>query len=486
MAKKLGKYEEKRNFSETPEPSGKKPKGKKKAAAKQPRFVIHEHHARSLHWDLRLERDGVLVSWAVPKGIPPDPKKNHLAVHVEDHPLDYIDFAGDIPEGNYGAGTVKIWDKGTYETEKFRDNEVMITFHGERLEGKYVLFQTKGDQWMIHRMDAPSGGAREPLPDKLVPMLAKLSAALPKNDGDYGYEIKWDGIRALAFIDGGRARFVNRNGRDATKQYPELRELGNAVGALQMILDGEIVTFDEAGRPSFERLQGRMHLASDSAIRRRMEDTPAAYMIFDVLFLDGRSTMSLPYTERRKLLDERLKLTGAHWSTPAYHAGDGPGLLKASKERGLEGVIAERLDSSYEPGKRTGAWLKIKNVQRQEVVIGGWLPGEGRREESIGSLAVGYYDGDKLKYAGNVGTGFKDADLVLMKKQLAPLRRDESPFEGRQPKKGTIFVEPKLVGEVEFLEWTRTATLRAPSFKGLRDDKDARTVVREVPEPPPG
>ena len=176
MAKKLGKYEQKRDFKKTPEPSGRKP-ARKKTAAKQPRFVIHEHHARSLHWDLRLERDGVLVSWAVPKGIPPDPKKNHLAVHVEDHPLDYIDFAGDIPEGNYGAGTVKIWDKGTYETEKFRDDEVMITFHGERLEGKYVLFQTKGNQWMIHRMDPPSGGAREPMPDKLEPMLAKLSAA---------------------------------------------------------------------------------------------------------------------------------------------------------------------------------------------------------------------------------------------------------------------------------------------------------------------
>ncbi len=481
MAKKLGKYEQKRDFKKTPEPSGRKP-ARKKAAAKQPRFVIHEHHARSLHWDLRLERDGVLVSWAVPKGIPPDPKKNHLAVHVEDHPLDYIDFAGDIPEGNYGAGTVKIWDKGTYETEKFRDNEVMITFHGERLEGKYVLFQTKGNQWMIHRMDPPSGGAREPMPDKLVPMLAKLAAGLPRNDADFGYEIKWDGIRALAYIDGGRARFVNRNGRDTTSTYPELRELGGAVGTLQLILDGEIVTFDEDGRPSFERLQSRMHLASDSAVRRRMEDIPAAYMIFDVLFLDGHSTTSLPYTERRKLLDEQLKLDGPHWSTPAYHVGDGKAFLAASRERGLEGVIAKRLNSSYEPGKRTGAWLKIKNVQRQEVVIGGWLPGEGRSEESIGSLAVGYYDGDDLKYAGNVGTGFKEADLVVLKKLLAPLRRDASPFAGRQPKKGTVFVEPKLVAEAEFLEWTRTATLRAPSFKGLRDDRDPRTVVREVPE----
>jgi bifunctional non-homologous end joining protein LigD len=476
--KKLSDYDKKRDFKKTPEPSGKKRASKK---AKQPRFVIHEHHARSLHWDLRLERDGVLVSWAVPKGIPPDPKKNHLAVLVEDHPLDYIDFAGDSPQGNYGAGTVKIWDRGTYETEKFRDDEVIVVFHGERLQGKYVLFQTKGNQWMIHRMDPPAGGEREPLPDKLTPMLARLSASLPRNDKDYGYEIKWDGIRALAYIDGGRLRLVNRNGREATRQYPELREIGRAVGTLQVILDGEVVAFDENGRPSFERLQSRMHLASDSAIRRRMQDIPAAYMIFDVLFLEGHSTMELPYTVRRKLLVEQLKLEGPHWRTPAYHRGNGKGLLDASRDQGLEGIIAKRLDSTYQPGSRSGAWLKIKNVQRQEVVVGGWMPGEGRRENSIGSLVVGYYDGDRLVYAGNVGSGFKEADLTLLKKLLEPLRRKDSPFDGRQPKKGAKFIDPKLVAEVEFLQWTRAGTLRAPAFKGLRDDIDPRTVVREVP-----
>ena len=481
--KKLSEYDKKRDFKKTPEPSGRKPTQKKKA--KQPRFVIHEHHARSLHWDLRLERDGVLASWAVPKGIPPDPKKNHLAVHVEDHPLDYIDFAGEIPQGEYGAGAVKIWDKGTYETEKWRDDEVIIVFHGERLEGKYVLFQTKDNQWMIHRMDPPAEGEREPMPEKLEPMLAKLST-LPRNDQDYGYEIKWDGIRALAFIDGGRLRLVNRNGREATRQYPELRELGRAVGTLQVILDGEIVAFDENGRPSFERLQSRMHLASDSAIRRRMQDIPAAYMIFDVLFLEGHSTMDLPYSERRRLLDEQLKLEGPHWRTPSYHAGDGKDMLAASRDRGLEGVIAKKLDSPYYPGRRTDYWLKIKNVQRQDVVVGGWMPGEGRRSNSIGSLVVGYYDGDKLVYAGNVGSGFKEADLQRLSKLLEPLRRKDSPFDVRQPKKGAIFVEPKLVAEVEFLEWTRAGTLRAPAFKGLRDDTDPRSVVREVPEPPPG
>jgi bifunctional non-homologous end joining protein LigD len=404
-------------------------------------------------------------------------------VHVEDHPLDYIDFEGEIPAGNYGAGQVKLWDQGTYECHKFRKDEVMVTFHGERLEGKYVLFQTNGKNWMIHRMDPPQGGELDPMPEQLTPMLAKLSK-LPGNDADWGFEIKWDGIRALAFVDGGRIRLQNRNGRDATRQYPELRELGKAVGARQLILDGEIVAFDEQGRPSFERLQSRMHLASDSAVRRRMQDIPAAYMIFDLLYLDGHATMALPYTDRRKLL-EQLGLDGPHWRTPAYHAGDGRSLLDASRKNGLEGVIAKRLDSPYEPGKRTGCWLKIKNVQRQEVVIGGWMPGEGRRAQSLGSLVVGYYDGDRLVYAGNVGTGFKEDDLVRLGRLLEPLRRTKSPFDGRQPKKGAVFVEPELVAEVEFLEWTRTATLRAPSFKGLRDDKDPRSVVREVPEPPP-
>jgi bifunctional non-homologous end joining protein LigD len=477
--KKLTEYDRKRDFKQTPEPAG----SAKDGGGELPRFVIQEHHATSLHWDLRLEHDGVFVSWAVPKGIPPDPKKNHLAVHVEDHPLDYGAFEGEIPKGNYGAGKVKIWDKGTYETHKFRKDEVMITFHGERVQGKYVLFQTKGKNWMIHRMDPPAGGEREAMPETLVPMLAKLSK-LPKSDDGWAYEIKWDGIRALAFIDGGRIRLVNRNGRDATRQYPELRELGKEVGPQEMILDGEIVAFDEQGRPSFERLQSRMHLASDSAVRRRMADIPVAYMIFDLLFLDGHSTMGLPYEDRRKLL-EKCELEGPSWRTPANHVGDGGTFLKASRENRLEGIVAKRLDSQYEPGKRSGAWLKIKNVQEQEVVIGGWMPGEGRRQNTIGSLVVGYYEGDDLKYAGNVGTGFKEEDLIRLGKLLEPLKRKTSPFAGRQPKKGAMFVEPKLVAEVEFLEWTRTYTLRAPSYKGLRDDKDPKAVVREVPEPPP-
>jgi bifunctional non-homologous end joining protein LigD len=226
--KKLSTYQKKRDFETTPEPAGKPARRRRKKATAEPRYVIHEHHARSLHWDLRLERNGVLVSWAIPKGIPTDPKRNHLAVHVEDHPLEYIDFAGQIPAGEYGAGKVEIWDSGTYETHKFRDSEVMITFHGERLQGKFVLFQTKGKNWMIHRMDPPEAG-HEPMPERIVPMMAKLGK-LPRDDSNWAYEIKWDGVRALCYCEGGRIRLESRNLRDVTSQYLELRALGRALG----------------------------------------------------------------------------------------------------------------------------------------------------------------------------------------------------------------------------------------------------------------
>jgi bifunctional non-homologous end joining protein LigD len=447
--------------------------------------VVHEHHARSLHWDLRLERDGVLVSWAVPKGIPTDPKRNRLAVHVEDHPLDYIDFKGQIPAGEYGAGTVKIWDEGTYEAHKFRRDEVIVTFHGKRLRGKYAIFQTRGKNWIIHRMDPPEG-EREPMPDQIVPMMARLST-LPRDERNWGFEVKWDGERAILRSEGGRVRVTNRNLRDITMRYPELRELGRALGTRELMIDGEVVALDDQGKPSFGVLQRRMHLASESAVRRVMQSMPVFYMIFDLLYLDGRVTTSLPYTERRELL-EGLDLEGSSWRVPSYHAGEGKALLQASREQGLEGIVAKRLDSVYEPGKRSGAWLKIKNVNRQEFVIGAWLPGKGAREGRIGSLAVGYHRTDesgapseKLVYAGNVGTGFKQADLERLHELLEPLRTSASPFEGKQPPKEAVFVGPRLVAEVEFREWTHMGTLRAPSFKGLRDDKDPKDVVLEAP-----
>jgi bifunctional non-homologous end joining protein LigD len=469
----LAEYQAKRDFDRTPEP------GVESLESKDGRrFVVHEHHARRLHWDLRLEHNGVLLSFALPRGVPQDPSENRLAVHTEDHPIEYLDFHGTIPKGEYGAGKMSIWDQGTYEPEKVEDKKIVARFDGERVQGRYALFQTRGDDWMIHRMD-PADPDREPLPERIEPMQATL-AKLPSDDEGWGYEIKWDGVRAIAYCEPGHVRLESRNLRDITSQYPEVGRIREAVGGEAVILDGELVAFDDDGRPSFQRLQRRMHVASESEVRRRMGETAVTYVIFDLLYADGRVLFDEPYSERRARL-EALGFDGEAWQTPAYHRGEGAALQKASREQGLEGIIAKRLDSPYRPGKRGRDWLKIKNHREQEVVIGGWLPGKGRREGELGALLVGYYDDGKLKYAGKVGTGFAAADLKLLRERLAPLERDGSPFDGRQPEKGSIFVEPELVAEVEFSEWTNAGTMRHPSYKGLRDDKPAPDVVREEP-----
>jgi bifunctional non-homologous end joining protein LigD len=328
----------------------------------------------------------------------------------------------------------------------------------------------------------------DPMPQHVVPMLAKLSK-LPADDEKYGYEIKWDGVRAVAYVVPGEpTRLESRNLNDVTRQYAEAAAVGTAstLTTRSAVLDGEVVAFDENGRPSFERLQGRM---GDAAIGARTRTTPIVYIVFDLLYLDGETLMRLPYTERRARL-EGLDLNGPSWRTPAYHEGEGAALLDASAAQGLEGVMAKRLDSPYEPGRRPGTWLKVKNTRRQELVIGGWLPGEGRRQGRIGALLMGYYDHEppepELRFAGKVGTGFDAKELDRLEKLLAPLRRDTSPFAGpKQPGKGAIFVDPELVAEVEFNEWTRQNMLRHPSYKGLREDKRPLDVVLERPEEEP-
>ncbi len=475
MAKKLADYEAKRDFKRTPEPGARVPR----KATRALRFVVQEHHARRLHWDFRLERDGVLVSWAVPKGVPADPKKNHLAVHVEDHPLDYIDFAGTIPTGNYGAGSVSIWDHGTYETEKWSDREVMVILHGEQVQGRYVLFQTDGENWMIHRMDPPQDPERKPMPERIEPMMAKLGTGIPSPDSSWGFEFKWDGIRALAYVDGGRVRLISRSGEDITSRYPEIHAMGRAIGSGEVILDGEVVALDEKGRPSFEEIQQRMGLTSESEVRRKMKIVPVTFMIFDLLWRDGHSLIAQPYADRRAAL-AKLKLAGASWQTPPYEKGGGQAVLQASAKAGLEGIVAKKLESPYEPGRRSGAWVKVKNHNRQELVIGGWLEGEGRRRGYPGALLVGYYDGARLVYAGKVGTGFTDTMLEKLAGLMKPLEREKSAFEaGSPPPRAARFVKPMLVADFEFVEWTRSGQLRAPSFKGLRNDKPAKEVIRE-------
>jgi bifunctional non-homologous end joining protein LigD len=481
--RELAEYEAKRDFDATPEPSVRATHAARVArrspSGNASRFVVQEHHARALHWDLRLERDGVLASWAVPKGIPVDPKKNHLAVRTEDHPLEYLSFQGEIPKGEYGGGSMAVWDTGTYETEKFDDAEVMVTLHGERVHGKYVLFRTRGDQWMIHRMDPPEDPDRRAPPNDLRPMLATLAAKSPAGDG-WAYELKWDGIRAVGYVDGGRIRLVSRNGNDVTRRYPELRRLGEELGARDAVLDGEIVAFDDSGRPSFELLQRRMHVESDSTIRRLAREIPVAYVLFDLLWLDGHSTMELPYTERRARLRD-LALNGASWQTPPHEVGDGQATTDVSLRFGLEGVVAKRLDSRYEPGRRSKAWLKIKNQLAQEFVVGGWQPGEKGRTGSIGSLLVGYYEGDVLHYAGKAGSGLSGAVIAELERLFSEHARDDSPFGAGRVPKGVRFVDPVLVVEVRFTEWTASGNIRHPTFLGIRTDKDPREVVRERP-----
>jgi bifunctional non-homologous end joining protein LigD len=321
------------------------------------------------------------------------------------------------------------------------------------------------------------------MPRHIVPMLARLSK-MPPDEDDYGFEVKWDGIRAIVYSGAGEGEITieNRNLRDITFKYPELHGLAG----LNAVIDGEVVALDDKGRPSFELLQGRMHLSSEAAVNARRADIPVRFMAFDLIWHDGRDLMGLPYTERRAAL-EALDLNGPSWQTPGWRRGEGSALLDAARAQGLEGVMAKRLDSPYCPGKRTSYWLKIKAKMNQELVIGGWLPGEGRRLNTLGALLAGYYDdAGNLRYAGRVGTGFKESDLQLLMDELKARAREDSPFTSPpEPPRQAFFVDPELVAEVEFTEWTREGILRHPAYKGLRDDKPAQDVVREVPAEPP-
>jgi bifunctional non-homologous end joining protein LigD len=473
----LREYEEKRDFANTPEPAPASPKPR---GTRKPRFVVQEHHARRLHWDLRLEHDGVLWSWAVPKGIPMLNQPNHLAVRTEDHPLEYLTFHGEIPKGQYGAGNMTIWDSGTYEAEKLLDDEVIVTLHGGRVEGKYALFQTKGDQWMIHRMSPPSDPTREPLPRGLLPMSATAAATLPRDEQNWAFEMKWDGMRVLLAVEGGTLTLTSRRGNDATSRFPELRPLADALGSVEALLDGEIVALDDDGRPSFEALQPRMQVGSATVARRLAAERPTVCMLFDVLWLDGHSTCALPYTDRRQLLDQ-LALAGPAWQTPAATIGNGTAVFAAAKELGMEGVVAKRLDSTYQPGRRSDAWRKVKTTLGQELVVGGWLDGNGRLEGRLGSLLVGYYEDDgRLHYAGRVGSGIDESKRSVLEARLGELARATSPFDTVPRLPRPHWVEPQVVVQVEFQNWTGAGIMRAPRYRGLRDDKDPAEVVREI------
>jgi len=512
---RLRRYRAKRDFSTTPEPAGAqgaRAQGAARAAREQAgaaareqagaaareqtgapagalRFVIHEHSARRLHWDLRLEHEGALASWALPKGLPQERGRNHFAAHTEDHPLEYVDFDGEIPKGSYGAGTMRIWDRGTYECLKWEARKVEVALHGERARGRYALFAIEQGErpkdWMIHRMDAPerdAAGGHEAMPEHVVPMLAR-AGELPADEQGWAYEIKWDGVRALVYSRPGELRVESRNLNEVTDSYPELARLNRALSWHSAVLDGEIVALAARGRPSFAALQGRMHVASRAQARRLAERTRVTLMLFDLLWLDGHSLMGLGYGERRELLAE-LRLNGESWQMPEHVTGgrgEGGALLRAASEQGLEGVVAKRVDSTYQPGVRARGWVKVKSTGRQEFVVGGWLRGKGKRRGTIGALLLGVYERDGvLRYVGRVGSGFDEAELRRLSKLLARLERERSPFgAGERPPREAIFSEPRVVAEVRFAHWTQGGSLRAPVYVGLREDKDPTEVVRE-------
>ena len=469
VADKLTTYRRMRDPGKTPEPVP----AEAPALGKNDRFVIQEHHARRLHYDFRLERDGVLVSWAVPKNLPETTSVNHLAVHTEDHPLEYATFEGSIPKGEYGGGEVIVWDSGTYETEKFRDHgpdgpekggEVIVTLHGAKIEGRYALIQTGGKNWLAHRMKEQATFS----PKDMAPMLATHGSVERLNSVVWAFEGKWDGYRLLVDADHGALELRSRSGRDVTREFPQLEALAADLADHHVILDGEVVALDESGVPSFGAMQNR---AAGANIE---------FWAFDVLQLDGRPLLRAKYSDRRRILE--MLAAGGGLIVPEQIPGDGAEALEYARSRRWEGVVAKKRDSTYQPGRRSQSWVKDKLWLTQEVVIGGWRAGEGGRTSGIGALLIGVPGDGGLDFAGRVGTGFTDKDLAALKKTLAPLHTDESPFTAAltgPDAKGVTYVRPELVGEVRYSERTSDGRLRQPSWRGMRPDKSPDEVVWE-------
>jgi bifunctional non-homologous end joining protein LigD len=470
----LREYRRKRDPKQTSEPFA---ASRSRSERRDPIFVVQRHDASRLHYDFRLERNGALMSWAVPKGVPLEPGEQHLAVHVEDHPIEYAKFEGEIPKGNYGAGTVEIWDKGWYETvEEKKNGGLTVRLHGERLNGVWALVPAhldgKEQNWLIVKKRED---VEIPL-TKYKPMLATLAREVPDGDG-WLFEVKWDGYRALAYVRGSDTTLVSRNDNDLTERFSNVaKEISKAVKSPHAVVDGEVCALDEQGRASFSAMQ--------------QGNGPLVYYAFDLLELDGEPLLELPLSERQarlaKLLDKRNRTIRI-----SETFDDGDALYEAAKQQELEGIMAKRADSKYYPGRRSRDWLKIKTHGKQEFIIAGYTHGGGRRAGLFGSLILAVRDGDELKYVGNVGTGFTDAEIRRLLEKLKPLRRKTSPFEEvpKMPKvrkDEIVWVEPELVAEVEFAEFTHDGRLRAPSYQGLREDKSAGEVLLEEPlEPEP-
>ena len=561
----LTEYKRKRNFSVSAEPSGKKPRPKRVAGAS--RFVIQKHDASRLHYDFRLEMDGVLKSWAVPKGLAWKRGEKHLAVEVEDHPVEYADFEGVIPSGSYGGGTVMVWDRGNYYVhgekplEALKEGRIHLVLEGQKVKGDWALIRTRSDHgknhWLLLKSDADvkpvskkrddesvktgrtmkqiardrdaewqsnrggessargtlrervrravarkESGAKKKVPGArkqkndapdslpaaqprfIAPMKPRL-VETPPTSGDWIYELKFDGIRAQAIKNGAKVKLISRNENDLTKKFEEVAAAVAALPCQECVLDGEVVALDDEGRSSFQLLQAR---ASEGRV------SPLCYYVFDLLQLEGRNLTGLPLTIRK----ETLRRLCARAREPIRYSGelgaDAKALLREVERRGLEGIIGKQADSIYEPGRRSGAWIKLKCVNAQEFVIGGYTPPAGARQH-FGALLVGYYKKKKLLFAGRVGTGFDTGMLASLHGKLQTETRKDCPFADLPSKKSGQWVQgitpgmmrkinwinPVFVCQVKFAEWTRDAKLRAPVFLGLRGDKAPADVRRETP-----
>ena len=538
----LEEYVRKRSFDKTPEPA---PKAVHPSASTGGFFCVQRHDATRLHYDFRLEMDGVLKSWAVPKGPSLEPLSKHLAMHVEDHPLDYGNFEGNIPKGEYGGGSVMLWDRGTFDllgdapgADQIARGDLKFRLHGDKLRGEFALVlmrgRGKGNGWLLIKKkdgdaqpgynvedharsvltgrsqeeiardlpplksdDSPVGPAKRskknsrqaelaalagarpsPMPQTVAPMMGSLVDRPPAGD-EWLYEVKWDGVRALCFIEDQQLRIFSRSGNRCEQQYPEMNVLPHYLDAASAIVDGEIAVLDEKGRSSFSLIQPRIGVSDPNSIAHLARSTPATLFLFDLLYLDGYDLRGVALEQRKALLKESLEPSDQIRYSDHFIA-NGDAMLEAARQNGLEGILAKRRDSKYE-GRRSHSWLKIKATSQQEFVIGGFTHGE---RDYFSSLVLGLYKAGKLTHAGQVGTGFNDKSLKDLYTRLQPLITDKNPFSGavKMPREVT-WVKPELVCEIKYLEFTPDGLLRAPVFIGLRTDKQPKDVVRETPEP---